>query len=119
DRVHVHLSSGLRGIDHRRLRALPFAHEPLFYLEPVSLARWQFFVKRGLDITIASVMLVLTSPVLLASAIAVKLQDHGPVLFRQTRVGRFGEPFKLFKFRTMVTDAEERLVDLSFVNQRQ
>ena len=119
DRVHVHLSSGLRGIDHRRLRALPFAHEPLFYLEPVSLARWQFFVKRTLDIAIASLMLLVTSPVLLVSAIAVKLQDRGPILFRQTRIGRHSEPFTLFKLRTMVPDAEARLVDLTFVNQRE
>ena len=63
--VHVHLSSGLRGIDHRRIRALPFAHEPLFYLEQQSLAPWQRWVKRVLDVSVSGVMLVLLSPVLL------------------------------------------------------
>ncbi len=116
--VHVHLSSGLRGIDHRRIRALPFAHEPLFYLEQQSLAPWQRWVKRVLDVSVSGVMLVLLSPLLLASAIAVKLCDRGPVFFRQTRVGRDGAPFTLLKLRTMVIDAEEQLVDLSLDNQR-
>jgi exopolysaccharide biosynthesis polyprenyl glycosylphosphotransferase len=118
DKVHVHLSSGLRGIDHRRLRALPFAHEPLFYLEPVSLARWQLVVKRAMDIVTASLALLFAAPFLAVSALAVKLGDRGPVLFHQTRIGRDGEPFTLFKLRTMVPNAEARLVDLTFVNQR-
>jgi exopolysaccharide biosynthesis polyprenyl glycosylphosphotransferase len=116
--VHVHLSSGLRGIDHRRIRALPLAHEPLFYLEQQSLAPWQRWIKRVLDVSVSGVMLVLLSPVLLASAIAIKLCDRGPVFFRQTRVGRDGAPFTLLKLRTMVPDAEEQLVDLSVDNQR-
>ena len=116
--VHVHLSSGLQGFDHRRIRSLPLAYEPLFYLEPVSLARWQIALKRAVDILVASVVLVLTSPVLLAAAAAIKVSDRGPVLFRHTRVGRNGEPFMLAKLRTMVPDAEERLVSLLDLNER-
>lgn len=117
-KVHVHLSSGLRGIDHRRIRSLPLAHEPLYYLEQQSLAPWQRWVKRCIDVSVSGLMLVLMSPILLASAIAVKLNDRGPVFFRQTRVGRDGVPFTLLKLRTMVIDAEEQLVDLSLDNQR-
>lgn len=116
--VHVHLSSGLRGIDHRRLRSLPLAHEPLFYLEPISLSRWQHVLKRAVDIAVASLMLVLASPILLLAAVAVKLQDGGPVFFRQVRIGRGGSEFTLLKLRTMVPDAERRLVDLARANQR-
>lgn len=116
--MHVHLSSGLRGIDHRRIRSLPLAHEPLFYLEQQSLAPWQRWVKRILDVAVSGLMLVLLSPMLLASAIAIKLFDRGPVFFRQTRIGRDGVPFTLLKLRTMVIDAEEQLVDLSLDNQR-
>ncbi len=119
DGVHVHLSSGLRGIDHRRLRSLPLAHEPLFYLEPVSLSRWQYVAKRAVDLVLGTFALVLVSPVLLVAAIAVKLQDHGPVFFRQTRVGRGGAEFTLLKLRTMVPDAEQQLIDLARANQRQ
>ena len=116
--VHIQLSSGLRGIDQRRLRSLPLAHEPLFYLEPASLSRWQLGVKRVMDVAIAGTLLVLASPILLVAAIAIKLGDGGSVLFRQTRVGQDGCKFELLKLRTMVPNAEERLVDLTFANER-
>lgn len=116
--LHVHLSTGLKGIAYKRLRSLPMAHEPLFYLEPVSLSRWQLVVKRGLDIAVASVSLLFAAPVLALAAIAIKLDDRGRVLFRQQRVGRAGETFEVFKLRTMVPDAEERLGEVTAENQR-
>lgn len=116
--AHVQLSSGLRGVDVQRLRPLPLAREPLFYVEPVSLARWQLVLKRALDLTIASLILLVTLPVLLVAAAATKLQDRGPVLFRQTRVGRNGERFELYKLRTMRVGAEAELPDLRKLNVR-
>ncbi len=117
--VHVHLSSGIRGIDVRRMRAQPMAHEPLFYLEPVSLARWQVVTKRALDLVMSGVGLLLAAPVLAACAVAIKLTDKGPVFFRQQRVGLDGKPFTILKLRTMVIDAEARLADLMEKNQRE
>jgi exopolysaccharide biosynthesis polyprenyl glycosylphosphotransferase len=116
--IHVHLSSGIRGIDVRRMRAQPMAHEPLFYLEPVSLARWQMVLKRGLDLVLSGLGLVLSAPVLAVCAVAIKLSDRGPVFFRQQRVGQDGKPFTILKLRTMVVDAEARLADLIDKNQR-
>ena len=116
--VHVHVSSGLRGVDHRRLRNLPLAHEPFYYLEPACLSRWQRSCKRALDITVAGGAGIVLSPILVAAGIAVKLGDRGPVLFRQTRIGRDGRPFTVLKLRTMVPDAETQLVDLMRLNQR-
>ena len=116
--VHVHLSSGLRGISSRRVRTLPLANEPLFYLEPIELKRWQFAVKRMLDIALSSIALFFLSPVLIAAAIAIKLDDHGPVFFRQERVGRNGRRFRVFKLRTMHTDAEALLPELLERNER-
>lgn len=116
--LHVQLSSGLWQIDHRRLRVSPLAHEPFLYLEPPSLSRAQLMVKRGLDLTVALVALVLAAPLLLLVALTIKLGDGGPILFRQVRVGRFGRPFTLLKFRTMVVDAEDRLAGLAASNQR-
>lgn len=58
-------------------------------------------VKRAFDVLAAALGLLLLSPVLLAAAVWVKLDSPGPVLFRQTRVGRFGVPFTIHKFRTM------------------
>jgi exopolysaccharide biosynthesis polyprenyl glycosylphosphotransferase len=117
--VHVHLSSGIRGIDVRRMRAQPMAHEPLFYLEPVSLARWQMVTKRALDLVLSGIGLILAAPVLGACALAIKLSDKGPVFFQQQRVGQDGKPFTILKLRTMVTDAEERLAGLVEKNQRE
>jgi lipopolysaccharide/colanic/teichoic acid biosynthesis glycosyltransferase len=61
--------------------------------------------KRLLDIAVAGTALVLLSPVLLTLAIIVKRDSPGPVLFRQERVGKAGIPFRMLKFRSMVTDA--------------
>jgi lipopolysaccharide/colanic/teichoic acid biosynthesis glycosyltransferase len=63
-------------------------------------------VNRALDVLFAGAGLVLASPVLAAAAAAVKLEDGGPVLYRQTRVGKDGRDFQLVKLRTMVVGAE-------------
>ena len=65
-------------------------------------------LNRALDVAIAGTGLVLTSPVLAAAALAVKLDDGGPVFFKQTRVGKGGEDFELLKLRTMVVGAETK-----------
>ena len=116
--VHIHLSNGLQGIANRRLRSLPVAYEPLFYLEPAELDPTRLLVKRAIDITIAVVLLLLAAPLLAVAAFAIHREDDGPILFRQTRIGRRGRPFVLFKLRTMVPDAEERLIDLTLRNER-
>jgi len=107
--VHVHMSSGLQGIDHRRLRPLPMAHEPLFYLERSTLSSTQMRLKRVLDIVLAGTTLLITSPILVVAAVAIKINDGGPVLFTQRRVGRNCTPFTVYKLRTMVPDAEAKL----------
>jgi len=63
-------------------------------------------VKRALDLAIAVPVLILTAPLLALCALAIKLTDRGPVLYRQRRVGRGGEPFGLWKLRTMIEGAE-------------
>jgi exopolysaccharide biosynthesis polyprenyl glycosylphosphotransferase len=117
--VHVHVSTGLRGIDSRRLRSLPMGHEPLMYLEPAGAeAPWYACLKRVIDIVGATVALVLASPFLVIAAVAIKLTDSGPILFRQERAGMGNRPFDLLKLRSMTVDAEERLAELMEHNQR-
>jgi len=65
-------------------------------------------LKRLFDIVVSALALVLTSPILLIAAIAVKLSSPGPIFFRQKRVGRNFQPFWIYKFRTMVVDAPQR-----------
>jgi exopolysaccharide biosynthesis polyprenyl glycosylphosphotransferase len=73
-------------------------------------------LKRTFDLLVGSVVLILLSPLLIAIAIAIKLTSRGPVLFRQTRVGRDGREFQMLKFRTMVRDADERKHELLELN---
>ncbi len=83
---------------------------------------WRWFVesadfaKRAMDIVGSFAALVALSPILLPIALLVRL-DGGPALFAQTRVGRFGVPFKMFKFRSMRPDAEQLLAALLAANQ--
>jgi exopolysaccharide biosynthesis polyprenyl glycosylphosphotransferase len=70
-------------------------------------------VKRLIDVIGAAVGLVLLSPILLGTAIFIRLKEGPPVLFRQTRVGLHGRPFTIYKFRTMVADAEARYAEVA------
>jgi lipopolysaccharide/colanic/teichoic acid biosynthesis glycosyltransferase len=65
-------------------------------------------VNRAADVTLAGLGLVVASPFLAAAALAIKLEDGGPVLFRQRRVGKDGDDFELLKLRSMVVDAERQ-----------
>jgi exopolysaccharide biosynthesis polyprenyl glycosylphosphotransferase len=76
------------------------------------------WAKRVFDVVGSLGVMLLISPVLLATAIAIKLHDGGPVVFRQTRIGRDGRPFSCLKFRSMVTDAEALRADLDVNHER-
>jgi exopolysaccharide biosynthesis polyprenyl glycosylphosphotransferase len=77
-----------------------------------------FLLKRMLDITLASLVLLVASPVMLAIAIAVKMDSGGEILYRAQRVGRKGRTFACFKFRTMVENADKLKADLEHMNER-
>ncbi|MEZ5225046.1 MAG: sugar transferase [Ilumatobacteraceae bacterium] len=110
--IHIQVSNGLLGMSHRRLRATPVAYQSLYYLEPADPKHTQMIVKRVVDVVVASITLLAVSPLMAAIALAVKLTDRGPVLFGQTRVGRDGELIKVWKFRSMVVNAEAKLAAL-------
>ena len=74
-------------------------------------------IKRGSDVVLTSLGLLAISPVLLVIATLIKLQDGGPILFKQKRVGRGGEEFWMYKFRSMVIDAEARKAALMAKNE--
>jgi exopolysaccharide biosynthesis polyprenyl glycosylphosphotransferase len=69
-------------------------------------------VKRGMDVSISLIAIVLLSPVLLATALLVRVTSAGPVLFRQDRVGLHGKAFRVLKFRSMTVDAEAGVAEL-------
>jgi exopolysaccharide biosynthesis polyprenyl glycosylphosphotransferase len=94
----------------------PFA---VVSVEPIARHGWRMAAKRGFDLCLAIGGLIVLSPVLAATALAVRLDSRGPVLFRQVRVGQDGRPFVMYKFRSMVTDAELVLPELEARNHRE
>ena len=80
---------------------------PLLLSRNDGLSIEQAFIKRAMDIFVSAVMLVITSPVFLVTAAAIKMHDGGPVFFYQERCTKDGEVFSICKFRSMIVDAEK------------
>jgi exopolysaccharide biosynthesis polyprenyl glycosylphosphotransferase len=102
-------------IDQHNLR-----HRLGFYLKRagwVGVVNGSYLLKRLLDISASAVLLVLLSPVFLVIAVLIRLEDPGPVFFKQIRVGRWGTLFTMWKFRSMYTDAEARKAALMADNE--
>ncbi|HEY6790726.1 MAG TPA: sugar transferase, partial [Trebonia sp.] len=95
----------------------PTAGLTLLHVDHPQLSGARQVLKGMFDRVVAIVALVLLSPLLLAFAAAIRLSDRGPALFTQTRVGKHGEDFRIYKFRTMVVDAEARLAELRTHNE--
>lgn len=77
------------------------------HYEQLSKQRFSLFLKRWFDLILAIILLIIFLPLFCLIAIAIKLDSRGPVFFRQTRVTQYGREFKIFKFRTMVQNAEK------------
>jgi exopolysaccharide biosynthesis polyprenyl glycosylphosphotransferase len=99
-----------------RTTVRPTAGLTLLHVDHPQLSGPRQVLKGLFDRFMAAMALLLLSPVLVTVAIAIKLTDKGPALFTQTRVGKDGTPFKIYKFRTMVVDAEARLAELMPAN---
>ena len=77
------------------------------YYDLLSKKKFQLVLKRAFDVAVSFLLLVMLSPAFAVLAVAIKLDSKGPVFYRQTRVTRYGENFRIFKFRSMVTDADK------------
>jgi exopolysaccharide biosynthesis polyprenyl glycosylphosphotransferase len=115
--IHVEMTSTLRDVDHRRLRVRPIGPFPVMYVEPVVRNGWRATAKRTFDLTAAGLGLLVLTPLLALVALAVKVDSNGPIFYGQTRVGRGNRPFRIWKFRTMVANAEELRAELEAQNQ--
>ena len=78
------------------------------YYDSLAKRRGSLLLKRLFDVAVSAIMLFLLSPVFLVLAIAIKLDSPGPVFYRQVRVTQYGAEFRIFKFRSMVSDADKR-----------
>lgn len=95
-----------------------FCGRPVLVFRTTPEASWQSVLKQLIDFVGALALLVITGPLLLLPiALLIRLTSPGPILFRQQRSGLNGRPFTIFKFRTMVTDAEQRKHELQAMNE--
>ena len=114
--VELLVHPGLIEVAGPRMHIRPYVGLPLLHVEQPHFAGWRRFVKRATDISLSGLGLLVISPVLALIALAIRLGDGGPVLYRQIRVGLDGSTFTMLKFRSMHTNAEARLAALRAQN---
>ena len=105
--IELAISVSLADVGGHRLHLRNSAEQQVLIASLPQYRTTTYVIKRIIDIVLSAVALVISSPIMLGVAIAIKLDDGGPVLFKQTRVGIHGKPFTMYKFRSMVTNAEE------------
>ncbi|MGA8978264.1 MAG: sugar transferase [Pedococcus sp.] len=111
-KVDLVIAPGLFEVAGPRLSIRPTAGMPLLHVERPSMSGARRVCKRLVDLVAAVVFLILTLPLTVVIAVAIRMDSPGPVIFRQTRVGAKGQTFSMLKFRTMCIDAEQRKADL-------
>ena len=103
----IYIIPGIYDVIMNSGRSVYLVDTPVFKVNNFGPSQLEKIVKRIFDIFFAIVMLVITSPILLITALAIKLQDGGPVFYKQVRLTQYGRPFEIIKFRSMKIDAEK------------
>lgn len=106
------MAPALTDIAGPRIHTQQVAGLPLIHVTTPTLEGGQRVVKRLFDVVVSGILIILLLPIMIFVGILIKVDDNGPVLFKQNRVGIQGAPFKMYKFRSMVIDAEMRLNEL-------
>jgi len=115
--VEAWLSTDFVGTQIARAQFEEIMNRNLLVFRPTRAGTWQSVTKALLDRITSTLLLILLSPLFLLIWIAIKLESTGPVFFRQRRSGRHGDPFTMYKFRTMHSDAEMRKAELEALNE--
>jgi exopolysaccharide biosynthesis polyprenyl glycosylphosphotransferase len=115
--VEMLVDPGLVEVAGPRMHIRPLMGVPLLHIEQPHFTGWRRLIKRTFDVAMSVLGLILIAPVMIFIALAIKLQDGGPVIFRQDRIGLGGETFTMLKFRSMVIDAESRKAELMALNE--
>jgi exopolysaccharide biosynthesis polyprenyl glycosylphosphotransferase len=115
--TQMYVASALLDVAGPRTTIRPVAGLPLLHVDHAELAGSKQVIKAVFDRVSATLALILLAPLFMVIALLIRLADHGPVFFRQIRIGKGGEPFTVWKFRTMVVDAESRQAELLALNE--
>jgi len=116
--LHVQVCPGFRGLATRRVRRLPMSGEAFLYVEPGRRRTWQVVAKRIVDLLGAAVGMLIVLPVLILAWIAIRLEDGGPAIYRQVRIGLNEQPFVVYKLRSMTLDADKGIDHVAVINER-
>ncbi len=114
----VHLTTGVSRMWEGRFDVRSLSHEPLIVMGRNSTPQWQRAAKRAVDLVGAIVALLIASPIMLLTVLAIKIEDRGPVSYTARRAGRRGEFFNMYKFRSMVTNADDLKQQMAEQNER-
>jgi exopolysaccharide biosynthesis polyprenyl glycosylphosphotransferase len=117
--IDLVVASPLKDVATTRLEVRPVAGTPVFVVQVPKFTGWKHFVKDAFDLVFATIALILLSPIMLATAIAIKLEDGGPVFFAHERFGQNGNTFKMLKFRSMRLGAENEFDALKITVQNE
>ncbi|WP_373425246.1 sugar transferase [Rhodococcus sp. SORGH_AS_0301] len=115
--VDLVVAPGVADIAGPRLTLQPVADLPLLHVQKPRYQGATRFTKTAFDMCFSALALLLVSPVLLAIALAVKIDTRGPIFYKSERMGLDGNPFQMIKFRTMVVDADKHLATLLARNE--
>ena len=115
--IDVLVGPGLVEVSSNRLQLRPTTSLPLIQIQEPEFRGWRRLVKSLMDRTIAALLLLVAAPGMLALAAAVRFTSSGPAFFRHRRIGKRGREFDLLKFRSMVTDAEDKIESLMALNE--
>jgi exopolysaccharide biosynthesis polyprenyl glycosylphosphotransferase len=111
------LATSLANVAGPRIHFRPVDGLPLIHVEIPQFDGGKHLVKRLMDVILSGTALIVLSPVFLVISLLIRLGDDGPIFFSQDRVGRGGTTFRMYKFRSMVVDAQERLAELATLNE--
>lgn len=111
--VDVALSTGLSNVALRRVSLGNISGRPLVQVTPAPISGWHMAVKRAVDVVGALCLLGASGLLMVLISVAIRIEDGESAIFSQTRVGKGGRPFTIYKFRTMFTNAEAMLLDLT------
>ena len=114
----VHLTTGVSRMWEGRFEVRSLSHEPLIIMGRNTAPQWQRAAKRGVDIVGSIVALIIASPIMAITALAIWSEDRGAVTYTARRAGHSGTFFNMYKFRSMVTNADELKQEMAAENER-
>ena len=117
ENVRVRIVPDLFQITLSQMQVDEFAGIPMIGVKDVGIGGFSLLLKRGIDVVLSAIALVLASPLMGLIALIIKMDSPGPVIFAQERVGKMGRPFMVYKFRSMVQDAEDQKRTLEAFNE--